>query len=316
MTAKLPEVNLNAADKTNFRTVDDLIKFVEEEPFRYPKLRQEAATEIIWADSVGKKTPYALVYIHGFTASKGEGDPVHRRIAQEFGMNAFLARLPQHGLDDQDAFMALTPDAMIASAAQAIKAASLLGEKVIVMATSTGATLALIQAAQGADIEALVLYSPLIDFFDNRMDVFSLPRGRILAEQIIGGKYMQKAESEKPLANKVWYTTYHINGLEALAALVEHSMKPALFSKVKQPVFLGYYYKDEQNQDQTVSVSAMLEMFDALGTTKQNRLKKAYPEAGAHVISSTLTSGSVEEVIGDTRAFLQGLGLQTIAKTP
>jgi hypothetical protein len=36
-----------------------------------------------------------------------------------------------------------------------------------------------------------------------------------------------------------------------------------------------YYYKDEQNQDAVVKVSAMLEMFNELGTPVSLKTKKA-----------------------------------------
>jgi hypothetical protein len=69
------------------------------------------------------------------------------------------------------------------------------------------------------------------------------------------------------------------------------------------PVFLGYYYQDEENQDKTVKVDAMLKMFKQLGTSSEDKVKEAFPTAGDHVIASDLTSDSVDEVIGETINF-------------
>lgn len=299
--------NLNSSYQMEFKTIEDVEKWILTES-QFPKLKPEAAPEVLWADSSKKeKTPYSLVYIHGFSASKEEGNPVHRAVADSLGMNAFFCRLPAHGLNDIDAFKSLTANDMIATAEQAIQIGKILGEKVIVMGTSTGGTLALIEAAKDSSIAAVVLYSPLIDFFDNRLAILTYPHGIKVAEQIIGDEYMRSPPSENPLENAIWYNEYHIKGLESLAMLVDGSMKPELFAQVNQPVFLAYYYKDEENQDKTVSVAAMLEMFDQLQTPEGKKIKKAYPNSGNHVIGSNLRSASVAEIISDTIAFIKGL---------
>src|SRR5687768_352083 len=48
---------------------------------------------IVWHDSARQKTPYAVVYLHGFSASQIEGDPIHQKFAQAFGCNLYLHRL-------------------------------------------------------------------------------------------------------------------------------------------------------------------------------------------------------------------------------
>ena len=66
----------------------------------YDKLKPGNEARIIWAnDSAKQKTEYAIVYLHGFSASQAEGDPIHRNIAKEFGCNLYLSRLAEHGID-------------------------------------------------------------------------------------------------------------------------------------------------------------------------------------------------------------------------
>lgn len=304
LTHQPQQVALDSRADFNFQTIEQLEQWIDQEPLRHPKLKASAQSEIYWADTTNKvKTPYSLVYIHGFSASKDEGAPVHRKIADSLGMNLFLCRLPAHGLNDKDAFTKLRANDMIATAAQAIEAGHLIGEKVIVMGTSTGGTLALIQAAQRDDIEALVLYAPLIDFYDSRMDVFSLPHGLSIAEQVVGGQYVLGSEQSAE-ETAIWYQDYHIEGLESLAALVQNSMNASLFNRINQPTFLGYYYKNENEQDKTVSVAAMKVMFSQISTESSLKKEVAYPNAGAHVICSDLKSASVEEVYLDTIEFL------------
>jgi hypothetical protein len=90
-------------------------------------------------------------------------------------------------------------------------------------------------------------------------------------------------------------------------------MKPAVFSKIKCPVFLGYYYKNEDEQDHTVSVPAMLKMFDELGTVSALKEKVPFPEAGVHVIVSEIRSKDWKGVERKTDEFLKDIvGLQEI----
>src|SRR6185369_17294010 len=63
------------------------------------KLKPDNEARIIWFDSNRTKTDFAVVYIHGFSASQEEGDPVHTDFAKEFGCNLFLNRLEDHGID-------------------------------------------------------------------------------------------------------------------------------------------------------------------------------------------------------------------------
>jgi hypothetical protein len=101
-----------------------------------------------------------------------------------------------------------------------------------------------------------------------------------------------------------WTLKYRIEALVEFQNLLSHTMKPKVFAKVKCPVFLGYYYKNENEQDNTVSVPAMLKMFDELGTPDALKKKMAFPEAGAHVIASYIRSKDWQGVERETDKFL------------
>ena len=45
------------------------------------RLKPDNEARIVWADSSRQKTAYAIVYLHGFSASLGEGDPTDTDIA-------------------------------------------------------------------------------------------------------------------------------------------------------------------------------------------------------------------------------------------
>ena len=82
-------------------------------------------------------------------------------------------------------------------------------------------------------------------------------------------------------------------------------MNADTFRQVDQPLFMGYYYKDEENQDKVVSVPAMLQMYEQVSTPEKWKNKRAFPESGDHVISSSITSASWEEVLEESIVFLE-----------
>ena len=54
---------------------------------------------VAWAGEPGHQTDVALVYLHGFSASRQEIAPVIERVAEARGANVFFTRLTGHGLD-------------------------------------------------------------------------------------------------------------------------------------------------------------------------------------------------------------------------
>lgn len=261
------------------------------------RLKPDNEARIVWADPSRRKTPYAIVYLHGFSASQGEGDPVHRDIARKYSCNLYLSRIAEHGVDTVEAMVNLTADKFWASAQQALAIGRQLGDKVILMGTSTGGTLALQLAATYPDeVAALVLLSPNIAINDPNAWLLNDPWGLQIAHMVTGSDYIISKDDYGPLYRQYWYTKYRTEAAVALEELVETTMTKANFEKVRQPVGLYYFYKDKEHQDSTVKVSAELEMFDQLSTPAALKYKQAIPEAGTHVIGSGIRSHDVPGV--------------------
>ncbi|AFC24389.1 alpha/beta hydrolase [Saprospira grandis] len=260
-------------------------------------------SRVIWAnDSLKQKTPYAFVYLHGFSASPMEGWPIHEQLAKRYGANLYLPRLSQHGRKDVDAFADLTVESYIQSAKEALAIGRELGEKVILISCSTGGSLGLYLSAADTAIAGHLAFSPNIQVADPNAKLLTGPWGMELARMVFGGDYRSWVP-ENDSIDKYWTSKYRIEGLIQLQLLIENCMKPELFEQVKQPFFLGYYYKNEEEQDPTVSVAKMLEMYEQLGS--KTKRKQAFPEAGAHVICSPWTSKAWEEVQAAAIAFLE-----------
>lgn len=302
-----PRSHFDAIPNQKIALSSDLVKLERSlaESERKAKLRPDNEARIVWADSNHKvKTPYSLVYIHGFSASWAEGDPIHKQLAKHFGANLYLARTAQHGIDSPDAFQKLTPANYVASAERALAVGKALGQKVVVIGTSAGGMLALYLAARHPEIDGLILYSPCIATANPALKLVTKPWGRQILQQVFNGDYASTIGSYNTRRADYWYSRYHIDGLITLQTMLDEYMTPDEFRKVKQPVFMGYYYKDEEHQDKTVSVPAMLTMFDELGTPAGQKQKMAFPNAGEHVISSHFTSGDLDGVYRASEKFM------------
>lgn len=269
------------------------------------KVRPNNEARIVWAnDSVKQKTPFAIVYLHGFSASQEEGNPVHQQIAKQFGCNLYLARLSEHGIDTTDALINMTAASLFESAKEAYAIGKQIGEKVILMGTSTGGTLALQLAAIYPEIAGLVLYSPNIAIKDPNAWLLNNPWGLQIARMVKGSNYMG-VQKDHPLYQQYWNTKYRLEATVQLEELLETTMTKENFAKVKQPLLVLYYYKDEQEQDPVVSVDAMKKMFTEVGTSEKNKKMIPVPNTGNHVIASPIQSKDIISVEKETADFLK-----------
>jgi pimeloyl-ACP methyl ester carboxylesterase len=298
----LPEISLSG---------DSLDSFIRINESKVTGLKEDNEARIIWVnDSLKSKTPYAVVYLHGFSASQGEGFPIHIEFAKRYGCNLYLSRLYAHGINSDHALMDMTPDNLVNSAVEAIAIGKQLGDKVILMSTSTGGTLSLYLAGGDKDIAGIILYSPNIRINNPFVKLVTGPWGLNIGRLFAGGEnFIYPVESRED--SIYWNKSYRVEAVMYLQTLVGLTMNKTTFSEINQPVFLGYYYKDEKNQDPTVRVDAMLEMFSELGTAENEKVKQAFPEAGKHVIGSKYKSGDWKGVETATFKFAEDvLGLK------
>ncbi|MEO8108522.1 MAG: alpha/beta hydrolase [Ginsengibacter sp.] len=277
-------------------------------------LKPDNEARVVWYnDSLKNKTDYAIVYLHGFSASQFEGAPTHRNIAKMFGCNLYLSRLAEHGIDTVDALVNLTADEYWESAQEALAIGKQLGKKVILMGTSTGGTNALhLAAVYPNDIAALILLSPNIAINDPNAWLLNNHWGKQIANVVKGSPY-NTARDNRPVYKQYWNYQYRLEGAVALEEYLETTMVPATFEKVKQPVLLLYYYKDEQHQDPVVKVSAMKKMYDELGTEINLKREVAMPNTGDHVIGSPFKSHDALGVQKEIEKFMgEILNIKTV----
>lgn len=283
------------------QAADDLERYVQQQEARHV-LKPDNEARIVWADSTRGRTRYSVVYLHGFSASQKEGDPVHRDFAKSFGANLYLARLADHGIDTTEQLQLFTPDRFWESAKEALAIGRALGDSVILVSTSTGGTVALLLAATfPQQVFALINLSPNIAINDGNAWLLNNPWGLQIARFVIGSDYQQiPYDSTRQV---YWNGKYRLESIVQLQEMVETSMTEKTFQAVTCPSLTLYYYKSETEQDPTVKVSAMLEMHEQLGTPADLKEAIAVPGAGAHVIGSSLVSKDIEKVKQEMERF-------------
>lgn len=289
-----------------------LEQYIHQKEARH-KLKPDNEARIIWDDSVPRKTAYSVVYLHGFSASQEEGDPVHKDFARRYGCNLYLSRLDGHGIDTSDPLATMTAKGLWDDAKEALAIGKALGNKVIIMSTSTGGTLALkLAATYPNDVYAIINMSPNVAINNDMVFLANNPWGLQISQLVMKGKYNESHDFNEQ-RKQYWYQKYRLEAVGELESLVETTMEPSTFHKVRVPALNLYYYKDKQHQDPTVKVSAILWMQKQLGTPDSLKQAVAVPEAGAHVLGCSFVSKDVPGVEKAIYQFADNkLGLKAI----
>ncbi len=282
--------------------ISTVLAKVEDHEKNTQGIKLDNESRIIWADSA-VQTEYSVVYLHGFSASQGEGRPVHEEYAKRYGLNLYLPRLAFHGLTDPEAFASMTPGELIKSAKEAIQIGKTIGKKVIVMSCSTGSTLSAYLAANDPDIYALIMFSPNIDLYDKKSELLTGPWGKQMLKVIENGDYHSWEAPDS--AAQYWYLKYRNEGILALKYLVNKTMTVETFEKISQPVWLGYYFKDENHKDDVVSIEQMQYFFDKIDTPLEKKRIKAFSKAGSHMMVSDIFSKQIPDIQSDVYQFTE-----------
>ena len=200
-------------------------------------IRPGLEKSIIWAAAPHQRTRYAIVYIHGFSASKEELRPVPDRIAVALGANIFYTRLTGHGRT-AEAMREASVAAWMQDLAETFQIGSMIGDKVIIISCSTGGTLVAAGMARGIFSEQLVstvFFAPNFGVQDRMAPLLTWPLARYWAP-LIGGE-MQTNTPRNQLHARYWTTSYPTISLIPMMQLIDMvdnadlrtSTVPALF---------------------------------------------------------------------------------------
>ena len=216
--------------------------YLNESESRIEGLKSGTEKVIVWADSTGKqKTNLSIIYFHGFSATRHETAPLFDIVARNLGANLYYTRLTGHGLNGDALAKAIVND-WFNDAEEALKIGKRLGDKVIVVGTSTGGTLATwLASRKGNDISALVLLAPTFGLKNPASEILLFPWAEVIAPLIVGNTYSW--EPANPGHREFWTVSYPTKALIPMMGLVDVVRKTDL-STISVPVFVAYSPND------------------------------------------------------------------------
>jgi esterase/lipase len=197
----------------------------------------------MWAGKPGQKTAVSIIYLHGFTATRQETAPLSDRVAAGLGANLFYTRFTGHGRTGQ-ALAEATVNDWLNDTMEALAIGRRLGERVIVIGVSTGATAATWLAARPDldDVLAFILISPNYGPYDRSADILAWPWGEQIARALIGPERNWEPSNEEH--GRYWTLNYPTRALLPMMGLVKLVNRTNL-SRITRPVLVIYSPQDE-----------------------------------------------------------------------
>ena len=200
----------------------DLDAHLAESEAAFGDIREGLHKEILWADPATKaKTPVSIVYLHGYSASRVEIDPVPQQVAQAFGANLYYTRLSGHGRSGDAMAEAKLTD-WFDDTAEALEIGKRLGDKVLVLSVSTGGTLATWAASQpelAAKMDGLVMISPNYAVHGAPTWLLNMPWGETLLPLILGAERSWEPRNQGQAHG--WTTRYPSKAVFPMGALLK-----------------------------------------------------------------------------------------------
>jgi alpha-beta hydrolase superfamily lysophospholipase len=290
------------------QTVDvpaDVDAWLAQNEARVPDIRPGDHKAVVWADSSGARTSASLVYLHGFSADRHELDPVPRMLAEALGANLFYTRLSGHGRDGA-ALGAVDTQAWLQDMAEAVAVGRRLGDRVILLGTSTGASLAMWAAAHAElneSIAALLLVSPNFHPRDRTSRLLLWPWGRQISRVVAGRERCFDPANEAQ--ERHWTTCYPTDALLSLMGLVER-VRTMDLAAVTAPALLVYSVDDA-----VVDPWAIEKGYERLGSAiKQMTPFHQSADPYQHILAGDIMSPETNETLLETfLAFLAESGI-------
>jgi len=243
---------------------------------------------------VSPRTEWVVVALHGFSATRQETAPLAETIAKRLNANLFEPRLAGHGYIE-NAMDGVVAEHWLADAAAALAKGASLGDKMIVLGTSTGATLAtaMLDQVVAKRVDTFVMISPNFAPTDPNAKWATRPGGPLLARLIVGDTSCWEPRNE--LQAKFWSTCYPTTAGIEVMRLVDYANRQ-LPADIPQRLLMFY-----SGDDQVVSADAIRDAFDLIGSP-QKRLVEITDSADAsnHVLAGDIISPNTTQRIAET----------------
>ena len=271
---------------------DDLDAYLRDSESRYSDITANTEKCIVWADSDNKaKTENAIIYLHGFSATRQETRPLADLIAKRFNANLFYTRLTGHGRPN-DALLEGDLQDWQQDALEAWAIGQRLGKRIIIIGNSTGATLAtwLANKIDQTQLSAMILLSPNFGINDPLAPLLAWPLGGKIAELVVGKYRSWETQSEEHA--RYWTSKYPSRSLVPMMKLV-NEIKKIDKSTLRQPLQMIYSPKD-----QVIKPLEIDKMFQCFGSPNKQLIPFVESEhSSQHILAGDILSPKTTETL-------------------
>lgn len=241
----------------------------------------------------GERTAWSVVYLHGFSATRQETAPLAENVARALRANLFETRLTGHGRE-QAQLSAVRAEDWIADAAEALAVGAAIGERIIVIGTSTGATLAAAMLDDPAmrAVDTLVMLSPNFEPRDPGAAWLTRPAGPLLASLLVGDTRSWEPYNEQQ--GRYWSTSYPMAAAVEMMRLVDLA-KQKLPGTIAQRLLLFYSLEDE-----VISPTTALAILEETASPQKRAVEITDPgDPSHHVLAGDVLSAAMTQRIAD-----------------
>lgn len=237
---------------------------------------------------------WVVVFLHGFSATRQETAPLAELVANALGAGLVEARLAGHGHVDKP-MQGVLAEHWMADAERVLLRAAELGDKLVVVGSSTGATLATAMLDQpvARHIHTLVMLSP--NFLPRGAGATWLtrPGGPLLARMIAGETRCWDPANE--LQGRFWSTCYPTAATVEVMRLVRRANE--LVRGDHEQGLLVFY----SGEDQVVSPEAIVTAFESYRSPRKLLVEVTDSgDAKDHILAGDIMSPGTTERIADT----------------
>jgi len=139
--------------------------------------------------------------------------------------------------------------------------------------------------------------------FDSKSILLTKPGGLSLAKTILDSEYYS---FDPPAgAEQFWSHIYPVEATVELQTLMNTTMTNDVFNKIKQPTLFVSYFKNEEEQDDVVSVDAIRGCYEQLGTKEPMKKYVELPDVGGHAMCSPFFSKNIQAPIDEASQFIE-----------
>ena len=263
-------------------------------------LQPGVCKEVTWAEKRGKKTKFSIIFLHGFTASKFELSPFPNAVALGLKANIYNARLSGHGCGGEALGKVKVKD-WVFDLSEALEIGRKIGEKIIIIGSSTGGTLATVAASE-KNVSGIIFVSPNFKVRYRFFQIFTLGFARFWIP-LIFGKYREFQPISKEHAI-YWTTRYPIVAIVTMATLVKKVVSQNFDKKNCPALFIV------SEEDKVVDAKKTLKIAEQWGGKSFVNLVKCgpYDDPNSHVLAGDIKSPTqTEQLVKTSLAWIKSL---------